>query len=187
MNILLLFISIIMFFPWNFYAQQPPKAYQINLEKIDIFGTSNITDFKLTFINTHHIKSKYYIHEQNGIINFAIPVESIEGSNRLMVNDFRSLIKAVEFPYINLYIGFDQLESIINGEVLDAIDVDVNIAGILKNYNVTFFKDCLNENNISGSTALLLTDFNLSPGSKFFGMIKLDNKVFINFKINFEI
>lgn len=187
MNILLLFAGIMMFFPYNLFAQQPPKAYHINLEKIDIHGTSNITDFKLTFINTQHKKSKYYTLEQNGVVNFAIPVESIEGSNRLMVNDFRSLIKAVDFPYINLYIGFDQLESIINGEIIDAIEVDVNIAGKLKNYSVAFYKDCVNENNISGSTALFLTDFELSPDSKFFGMIKLDNKVFINFKINFEI
>ena len=73
-------------------------------------------------------------------------------------------------------------------ELANEIEVEVRIAGIGKLVKVSYSKGVLpgNYRYAIGTTSLNLSDFELKPSEKLFGLIRLNNKVIINFRFNFE-
>ena len=161
----------------------------ISLKQISIIGNSNITGFKLFFNDDRdEINDEVVGVEEADSIVFYIPVEHITAKNRLLLNDFRSLISAREYPYIKLTINEDQL-ALLNSDIShNKIMVKVTLAGTSKICDIPFYRSCseVNDAFITGNTNLKLSDFNIDASKKIFGFVRLDDKVFINFKINFS-
>ena len=167
---------------------QQVNMNRIYLEQMVIIGNSNISGIKLSFRSDHLSKNQLVSGViEDGMVVFYIPVDNITAKNRLMLNDFRDLIHADNFPYIKLAISNEQMINLTNKHFSECINVDVTLAGLSKTYHIPFYKNCSNDNSsyITGNADLYLSDFNIYPDKKIFGLLKLDNKVFINFKINF--
>ena len=161
----------------------------IVLDHVVIQGSSNISDFMLTYINDqsgHHNLSAFEVNDST--VYFNIPVDYITASNRVLVSDFRDLIKAKNYPYIVISISKRQIEAIAKGKKSDNLKFDVTIAGHSNTYSIPFFVGRLpgSYEYVMGKTNLQLTDYNLEPAKKIFGLIKISNEVFINFRINFK-
>ena len=161
----------------------------ISLKQISIIGNSNISGFKLSFNDDRdEINDEVLGIKEADSIVFYIPVEHITARNRLMLSDFRSLISAREYPYIKLTINKDQFALLDSNMSNRKLIVKVTLAGTSKVCAIPFYRSCseVNDAFITGNTDLKLSDFNIDASKKIFGFVRLDDKVFINFKINFS-
>ena len=160
----------------------------IVIDKMVICGSSSISDFILTFIGDKDKRVANVCSENDSIISFHIPVECISASNQLLINNFQEFIKAREYPNINVAIDKKQIQDIIKGGENDLLSFNVTISGNSNVYRIPFTlgKFQGNYKYVTGRVNMRLTDFNLKPSKKIFGLIKVSNEVFINFRINFR-
>ncbi|MBN2806644.1 MAG: YceI family protein [Prolixibacteraceae bacterium] len=160
----------------------------IQLDHVVITGTSNVADFKLVYINMQQNLQQPASGPFPSLLVFHIPVDSITASSKLMVNDFKALIHAAQHPLINIEVDQNQIVSIVEGNEMTTIRVKVTLAGISNWYSIPLFAGIVpgGTRYIMGRTTVNLSDFNLEPKSKFFGLIRIGDEVFINFRINFS-
>lgn len=161
----------------------------IKLDHVVIRGSSNVSDFKLVYVNDHSVVHQIVPDENtDNSIYFKIPVEYITAANHLMVSDFRALIHADKYPEIEIAISKNQIESIINDDQNESIQVKIIIAGKANLYTIPFFMGKLpgSYKYLMGKTSLHLSDFDIQPSKKIFGLIKISNEVIVNFRINFN-
>lgn len=179
-------LSILVFFTTSLYVSG--QGQQIALDQLVISGSSNINSFKLTFNNNTPSALTYQAAPSGDLLHFKIPVSEIEAGNQMMIADFRHMVNAHHFPFISLTVNRKQFESIVDNSGTGVLNVIVNIAGTSKSYRIPFYKGCLDEqdNFITGSASMSLSDFEIKPLKKFFNLIRLDDTVFINFRINFK-
>ncbi|MEM8568186.1 MAG: YceI family protein [Bacteroidota bacterium] len=105
-----------------------------------------------------------------------------------MTKDLRSILKADQQPYLSLILESIAIGS--NNEDFEELDVTaiatISIAGLTRKIPI---EDGIVTNHSSasltlkGKTEILLTDFDIAPPTKFFGLIKIEDEVSIEFKI----
>lgn len=158
----------------------------IQLDHVVITGTSNVADFKLIYVNQQQELKWQQANSAATSLIFNIPVDDITASNRFMVSDFKELVHARENPYIHIEVDQRQINPIFDGDVVSEINLKVTLAGISKWYTIPLFSGMVPGGNryIMGRTIMNLSDFQLEPKSKIFGLIKIGNEVMINFRIN---
>jgi hypothetical protein len=112
-----------------------------------------------------------------------IPVRDFQSDNQQIYRDFLRITKAEQYPNITIGISLDDLHQLFSMPTSIAIPVDITMAGVQKTYQVrctvTHCKElCL---NVSGTRKMKLTDFNISPPEKLFGMIRVNNEINVIF------
>ncbi|MGE0090280.1 MAG: hypothetical protein AB7S50_12490, partial [Bacteroidales bacterium] len=116
------------------------------LSNIVIEGETNINGFTFSFenskinINPEHSKLvKELTH--NEIVEFYIPVRAFRGSNTLMEEDFRTILKAEDYPMVKVGIENKKLNSIITENNDQTLNFYLTIAGVTKkisgNYQIS--------------------------------------------------
>lgn len=103
-------------------------------------------------------------------LEFIIPVKSFSCGNFLLNNDFRSTLKADEYPNALVTVSNFRLKS---GKVYCTMILDL-VGQKLE------FPDLLLEKNPSGMSANLILNFDmlkLNPPSKFGGLVKVENQL----------
>lgn len=109
-------------------------------------------------------------------LEFKIPVKSFSCGNFLLNNDFRSTLKANEYPNALVTVSNFRLKS---GKIYCSLVLDL-VGQKLK------FPDLLLERNNGGMSANLILNFemlNLEPPSKFGGLIKVENQLDLEFHL----
>lgn len=162
---------------------------QSNSNYIRIEGSSNVNQFyfEQPIYQQHNLFNvQYSLSEEH--IELEIPVSDFKASNPMMRKDFFDLIRADEFPKIFIKLSFP----IINFLSEEA----TNITSVAKVIFVGKEKEYEIDSNISldtndsfimkGVLKLNIDDFNLTPPTKFMGMVKVDKEVFIKFAFNVE-
>ena len=159
-------------------------------ENLVITGTTNVSEFSLLYDHSLHDKEQVpfsLLDDENSsqLVCFYIPVQSITGSNKTMIKDFRNLFNSEKYPYIKVGTEKHKLKNIENSCSSGQMNFLLSIAGITKKVRSEYSTEQNNSNSIvlNGTTLINLTDFNIQPPEKFFGIIKVKNEVFINFKI----
>lgn len=159
----------------------------MNVSYINIFGKTNVNSFKFYFNSTYESPSKENDSSsiaaiQNSRLN--IPVRKLHTDNRYMYADFLTLLKEPQYPEISIAID----ESSVNIEDLDArimsSVVYITIAGVTRHYRI----QCRSNESaegilLEGNVEIKLTDFNLQPPTKMFGLVKVKDEININFGI----
>ncbi|SFE98299.1 YceI family protein [Thermophagus xiamenensis] len=155
---------------------------------IKIDGSTNVNQFY--FIqklddNPRVVKSK---NPSNDVLILKIPAHDFEPSNPMMYKDFLDFIKAKEFPYIDITIFFDNLRLPVGNTTTVVPKIKVGLAGHTQTYEIPgYVNECLDkELHIKGKVKINLKDFGLEPPSKFLGMVKVRQEVFINFGFTLE-
>jgi hypothetical protein len=118
-----------------------------------------------------------------------IPVKSFRTNNQQIYQDFLSLVKAEEYPNIRIAIAQVDIHRIKNAKSAILISVAVIIAGKKCCYNIPCqISGCENDCFfLNGSQRMKLTDFRLTPPEKFFGLIRVNNEIKVNFGFSFSI
>lgn len=109
-------------------------------------------------------------------LEFKIPVKSFSCGNFLLNNDFRSTLKANEYPHALVTVSNFRLKG---GKVYCCMVLDL-VGQKLE------FPDLLLERNKEGMSANLILNFDmlkLNPPSKFGGLIKVENQLDLEFHL----
>ncbi len=174
-------------FPGGLPKEDPRGTSCVNFLVIN--GESNINKFSFSYMTPLLVRvdnaSKGAEDER---IDFKIPVHQFKPGNPRMYDDFLSLLKAEEYPYIMISL----LSGNSNRERKSGISrnerISVTIAGITREYNVNCTLAHCNEDLVlNGMRTIKLTDFGLVPPVRLSGIVKVENeiKVRFGFIINF--
>ncbi len=158
--------------------------------QMEISGTTNINDFQCANLNYQGTdKLVSYSQEPNGTTKWngmvSVSVNNFDCVNSIMTRDFKNTVQADQFP--NIKIKFIDLKNQSNGsdELLEGM-AEITLAGVCRRFPM----QCKMVNKegegrqLIGSQCFLFSDFGLEPPEKFFGAIKVNDRVTVNFKIH---
>jgi hypothetical protein len=164
-----------------------PHHDDTETEKCDNFikieGSTNVNHFFFEQIFT----KKEEIIEKKGssgeMLKIKIPVHDFTPSNPMMYKDFLELIKASEYPYIDITIFSENIKLPAGPPNTVLPRIKIGLAGESHTYRIPGeIYDCKTKSmHLNGKISISLKDFNLEPPTKFMGMVKVNNEVFINF------
>lgn len=154
---------------------------------VSIKGSSNVNEFEL--INTNpSVQETSEALSRNGISQkIQIKVDGFTGPNERMIEDFKEMMEAKKHPFITIRIEQKELADFDETTGLTNFKTEIEIAGVSHEYIVP----CRVESNLDGgyeldgSFELKLTDFEIEPPQKLMGLVKVKNKVFVNFVFSF--
>ncbi|MDP2688130.1 MAG: YceI family protein [Aequorivita sp.] len=150
-----------------------------------IKGDTNIREFECVFKTMYLEECREVIYKNNGDnILFKNAILSLKNKgfdcgNKMINNDFHSLLKSKEYPNITL----ELTEITLSEEKKGKAYVKITIAGTKRAY--TFPIDIYSRpiNRFAGKLKLDIRDFNLEPPKKMFGLIVIEEEIEINFDL----
>jgi len=158
--------------------------------RLVIHGASNVNTFELTneiapvvLNNTTMFLDSLMSHQKKYWI--IIPAKNFHTKNLGIYRDFMELIQADKFPFIRIGIMHTDLQKALEDTQKISFPVEIIIAGVSRSYHMT----CSVAPNttdllvLNGSKKLKLTDFEITPPEKFFGIIKVMDDIMVNFDI----
>ena len=181
------FISVLLLLVAPVLGQQPGNNNAENT--IIISGESNIQDFTVRYYFKK--QSKPTNGETTGLASpqhdeIRIPVNKLLFSNRHMKDDFLNLVHAKKYPLIRLLYNPEML-SRLDTLKSKTVPITIQITNIKKTYKVPV--SILNKEGVyielKGLVQIKLSDFKLKPKRYFFGLIRLKDKLNINFILYF--
>ena len=155
---------------------------------ISIKGSSNVNEFELTNISPSISQASEAVTNSGTFRKIQIAVDDFSGPNDRMVDDFKEMVDAGNYPFITIFIEQKELADFDETTGLTNFKTKISIAGESQKYVVP----CRVESKLDGgylldgSFSLKLTDFEIDPPQKLMGLVQVKNKVFINFVFNFE-
>lgn len=149
---------------------------ETNINKFQLFLDSKTTNGEKEIVGTY----------ENSAINFSIPIERLNCKNQIILYDFHNLINADQHPTVNIRIKIDQFyRHIKDGKENEPTELEVRLSGKTRKIktNYSSIKHMSGYKTLQGSANIYLSDFSLEPPKKFMGLVRLNDKVNINFKI----
>ncbi len=153
-----------------------------------IEGSTNVNKFAFFQSFEGHSKNQITNDNQGKILTIEIPVHNFEASNPLMYDDFLKLIKAEIYPIISIFIHLNPNDfRELNIQNINP-KIEVKLAGKQRVYYIPgALAYCQDQNlHVQGSVKINLNDFNLEPPTKFFGMVKVNQEVLVNFGLTMD-
>ena len=158
-----------------------------------ISGKTNINNFNFEYEfpqnNPFIISRKNVKRNDSAFFKINFPVKDFKTTNILMYDDFMDLLKEPVYPYIIIGIPVKELSMLNNIDSVIVPDINITLAGVTKKYRVRCRKINCNTKFIviTGQQDIELTGFGLVPPQKYFGLIKVENDVVINFGLLFQL
>jgi len=126
--------------------------------------------------------------ETNAKTAIVVPVKDFRCDNKVARRDFLELLQADRYPDLSIEIPRKVLTQLRFRRSVTLHNILINIAGVTKAYDIT----CREEDDGAGGKILVgtiivpLSDLNINPPSKFFGMVKIKNDVIVKFGLGFK-
>lgn len=171
---------------------------KITTSTITIYGKTNINSFQCSMdqpaVNDAIVVKNLWSNQKLEFegLKLKYRVDAFECGIHAMNSDFQELLKADEEPYLFLQLNSISLHS--NNDAFEELDVDaeviVYLAGVEKTIHVKggkVYNHSSAHMTLQGDKGLLMTDFNIEPPTKMFGMIKVTNDIEIEFEIGMEV
>lgn len=172
---------------------QSGQLYILDQHEVLIEGKTNVNKFscrlKLDNVNdTLHIR----VTQSHNRIDFQglklrLPINEFDCGNPIMNADLRKLLRADEFPDLMLEMQRIEFGPVSKGGYDDSFIINtlITIAEV-KNREI-FRNSGIEENDEAirfyGKHNLYLTNYNIEPPQKFFGTIKVQNELEVEFEI----
>ena len=186
LSFIFLFLILVSFVQMN--VTKGSKSILITPKsKLNINGTSNVTDFKCLY----HIKNldapiRIHYEKGNDVVRFenshlVLQNNGFDCGGKGINRDFHDLLQSETYPEIILRLKEIRLKSQQNN-VADAL-LEIEIAGIKNSYHMEteFHKD--QDWLISGQLKLNINKFKLKAPKKMFGLIVISDEIEIGFKL----
>ncbi len=155
-----------------------------------VLGETNINTFECAL--TSYVWSKNLVFYQpnlpgtkNHPVNceFEIPVNSFDCGMQLMTSDLRKTLQSEKFPFMKISLKemSDLISSVKDGQSIGT-EADIMLTGIKKQNHIKFKVDKKNRQYItlSAKKTIQLSDFNITPPTRFMGSVKVKNEMVIN-------
>ncbi|PKO98746.1 MAG: hypothetical protein CVU13_08470 [Bacteroidetes bacterium HGW-Bacteroidetes-8] len=189
----------------NLFSQTPTSLVINKESSLVINGSTNISKFKLTlegedfpgpkFIFNTNIGNNKITLSQNKI---SLSVNKFHSGNILALNGFLKLIKAKEFPFLDIVLNdiniIDKNSNIrvssinTSADVQGIASVEITLTGVSRNYSIPFKAAKKGEELIGeGDIRLTIKDFGLTPPVEMMGLVKISEWIDISIKLNSSI
>lgn len=162
----------------------------LNKSKLTIYGSANVTDFECDYTKNleqdtlnHHIKLA-----PDAILvmgdPLALTVDKFNCGKRAMNRDFKNALQYKKHPEI----AINLLKIYIEDEEPTKVDVAITITHVTRNFSINLENrtDADGDVLITGSQDLKMTDFEITPPTALFGLIKVKNDLKISFDLNLD-
>jgi hypothetical protein len=159
---------------------------------INIIVESNVNKVLFTYpLNEVDLKNQSILFrdaDNQQAAKIVVPVKKFKCSNKMAFNDFLNLLRANQYPDITISIPEKFLKNLDRDETSVLKNVEITIAGITRKYDI----QCKTESNgndelkLIGSVKIDLRDLQIEPPVKYFGMVKIKDKVIVNFGIGIK-
>ena len=149
-------------------------------------GTTNVNTFKCMYDAgkfKNPIPVFYHLEDGKMIFNKTVLVLDSNGfdcGGNAINNDFKKILKADSYPKITLFLK--QIDDVTNETNINA-SVDLEIAGVKKPFKIPVHISNNNGFSVKGKINISLKDFNLEAPKKFLGLIVVNDKIDIDFKL----
>jgi hypothetical protein len=188
----LLILSVLLYFPLAgliFDNDEPGGKAPVN-GFIDITVESNVNRlfFSYPLNGTSIYDAGKSGNKTSETVNIIVPVRDFRCSNEIAFRDFLTLLKADQYPELSITVPRDYLIQYSQNEQVLIHDVIIDIAGVSKKYDI----NCRVENHNSkdyilvGTVKIRLTDLEIEPPVKYFGLIKIKDEVIVKFGFGFR-
>jgi len=152
---------------------------------IDITVESNVNRlfFSYSLNSMSLFNASESSNQNNETVNINVPVRDFRCSNETAFRDFLTLLKADQYPELSIIVPRGFLLQYPQNEQVTIHDVIISIAGVSKKYNVTCRVESLNSKdyNLIGMVKIRLTDLDIEPPVKYFGLVKIKDEVIVKF------
>jgi hypothetical protein len=155
---------------------------------ISIKGSSNVNEFELINISPSISEAPETVTNSGTFRKIQIAVDDFTGPNDRMVQDFKEMVDAGNYPLITIFIEQKELADFDETTGLTNFKTKISIAGVAQKYTVPCSVESKLDGGylLDGSFSLKLTDFKIDPPQKLMGLVQVKDKVFINFVFNFD-
>lgn len=172
-----------------------PHKVQVLQSTITIHGSTNINQFSCKLVQDNP-GEKWQVtrHFHSGLLTFdnlqlRYSVAEFDCGIKAMNSDFQELLQAKTHPQLQFTIQSIEVQDM--GSTMERVKVAtkviIKIAGqrketLIENSHVLNYSDVQME--LTGSQDFLITDFNLEPPTKMFGMVKVRDSINIQYQIH---
>ncbi len=190
------FLLHFLLFPLQVYLSTPSNNINYNKwvvtgsSKLEIQGSTNVNKFRCLSTNYHggdtlveSVNRASGFKTLEGQVN--LRSSDFDCEHALITRDFKKTLKAETYPEV--HIKFLQLKESNEGKTYTGV-LEITIAGVSRKYPVTCAVQTANakEKYFAGTNHFELSDFKLDPPEKFFGAVKVANKVSVNFQLRLK-
>lgn len=168
---------------------------EIKGARITIDGSTNVSSFSCGFMETKRFEAipvssgwtQLHIYFEDLIIQF--PVDRFDCGLDLMTQDFHDLVKAKRFPILTLQINQIKVSPSSKGfELLDVeTEVMVTLAGVTRRYwisGASVINRTEEDMTLKATRVIKMTDFGILPPTKFFGTVRANDALSVNFEVD---
>jgi hypothetical protein len=116
----------------------------------------------------------------------SVNIEDFNCNNRIMTGEFKKTLKYREYPRLTIrFISLERMPSF--GAAAESVKgyVEVELAGICRKFEVTYSACRKDEGNVElvGYRAFGFSDFGLAPPHKMGGLIRVNDKLDVQFRL----
>jgi hypothetical protein len=124
-----------------------------------------------------------YAYDTSGS-HIIIPVNEFKCTNKVAYKDFLTLLKSDQYPYLEIYIPHDSNVIYDKKDSVVLKGVSIIVAGVSKQYDLNCKIDKAGSESqmLNGTTRIKLTDLDITPPAKLFGIIRVKNEIIIDFE-----
>ncbi len=175
-------------YKYDVAGQELPEMENGCESHISIHASSNVNQFQLINHRPKIIRLSDGDNNNKRYQRIEIAVNEFKGDNNRMRKDFLEMVNASQYPFITMAIEPRRLEECRQNTGLTDFTTIITIAGVSKSYVVPCSIDSCESSGylLKGNLRVKLTDFGIDPPQKFFGILKVDNEVLIDYAFRFQ-
>lgn len=179
-------------------THQTRHSVSIPSSKLIIHGSTNVNRFDCALeqngsANALSVTSRWTdLNLTFDGLELAYPVAQLDCGVELMNKDLRDLLNEPEFPNFFLQINSIQIHPA-NREIerlAVAAEVTITLAGVTRQVVIgrgTVINRSAEEMVLLGATRLKMTDFGITPPTKFLGMVTVTDELEIEFEVTMKV
>ena len=156
--------------------------------KLIIKGKTNVNKFQCIY-NTSQLQDPipvYYEIKDNSLIfidtKLILKNDCFDCGNKTMNKDFKNLLKSETYPQIQITLQELKNSKTQNGELMQA-QLDIEIAGVIKNYTIPVSLENEKEMFVKGVLVINIIDFKMEPPKKLMGIITVEETIDIDLQL----
>lgn len=159
---------------------------------VKVNGSTNVNKFSCSingYPNSDTLSLNTGAMPLSMIGKLALPVSNFDCNNAMMTSDLRKTLKAKEFPMLRIsFVSLEKYPALQSAPERIKGVVNVELAGVNKRTEVNYSVSADNQKiiHLIGTQTLHFSDFNLTPPRKLGGMIRANNELDVEFRINFK-
>src|SRR5690554_4833821 len=163
-----------------FNQQAPNDRLLIHEKKITVSGNTSLGTFDCSYQVKSRKDTLAFIHDnsKDNLLLFEIPVADFSCGNFILNNDFRKTIKAKEYPKAQVKVSNLKRNS-------EGYRCDLSLKLVGKELFFDDFQLSDNQGRLVGHLTLNFETLDLDPPTKFGGLIKVDEALFLSLSLKY--